>query len=301
MAEAPLYPQFKPVSLEDRGILGPRLWNYQPETSELTFTNLFIWQPHYGFHWSMFRDWVLVVALRDPLDAWALQPVGPPPRADVARLVLRWLAQQGSMAPRIERADRWFLQEVLPEGDFQREPQREHFDYVYFTRALVELSGNDYHAKRNHLNAFRQAYPSRYVPLTSHHARACLEVAEDWCAGRCEDDMGLLGEWEALVRALVHFDALALQGGLIAVQGEVRAFALGELLNARTAVIHIEKADPSIRGLYAAINQQFLEHAWAETTFVNREQDLGQPGLRKAKESYRPVRLVEKYRVWLAS
>ena len=81
------------------------------------------------------------------------------------------------------------------------------------------------------------------------------------------------------------------------VDGNLEAFTLGEKLNADTAVIHLEKANPEIRGLYAAINQSFLENAWQDTAWVNREQDLGEPGLRKAKLSYHPVGFVRKCRV----
>lgn len=300
MADLPIYPSFRPILLEDRDFLSPRLWNYQPETSELTFTNLFIWQPYYGFEWSVYRHWVFIISTRTAGDAWALQPLGPPPRLDISRMLLRWLRnERGAMAPRIERADRWFTRELQGEEDLAVEPTREQFDYLYQTKDLIELAGRDYHAKRNHINAFLQATRYTYAPLAASEARACLELADTWCAGRCEDDLGLLGEWEAVARSLVHFETLGVHGGMILIDGHVKAFSVGELLNGDTAVIHIEKADPSIRGLYPMINQQFLENAWSETTFVNREQDLGNPGLRRAKESYYPVRLVEKHRISL--
>jgi len=108
-----------------------------------------------------------------------------------------------------------------------------------------------------------------------------------------------MGEWQAVRLALQHFAELELAGGLILMDWRVEAFTLGELLNRDTAVVHIEKANPDIRGLYALINQQFCEQAWAATPFLNREQDLGEPGLRTAKLSYHPHRLVEKFRVKL--
>lgn len=108
-----------------------------------------------------------------------------------------------------------------------------------------------------------------------------------------------MGEWGAIEEALKNFIALEMQGGVILIEGEVEAFTLGELLNKDTAVVHIEKANPEIRGLYALINQQFCEQAWGKVPFINREQDLGEPGLRTAKLSYNPIRLVEKYRIRL--
>ena len=117
---------------------------------------------------------------------------------------------------------------------------------------------------------------------------------------RCECDLSLLGEWEAITAALANYQALELKGGVILVNDQVRAFSCGELLNKATAVIHLEKADPELRGLYAVINQQFCQQAWADVDFVNREQDLGEPGLRTAKMSYHPHHLVEKFRIRLA-
>ncbi len=92
---------------------------------------------------------------------------------------------------------------------------------------------------------------------------------------------------------------MKIEGGVIQLGGRVEAFTLGELLNLRTAVVHIEKANPDIRGLYSAINQQFCEHNWQNTALVNREQDLGEPTLRETKLSYQPDHLVEKFRIRL--
>jgi hypothetical protein len=105
----------------------------------------------------------------------------------------------------------------------------------------------------------------------------------------------LLAEDFAVHEALIHFEALGYQGGAILVNSVVEAFAMGEMLNQDTAVIHIEKANPDIPGLYAAINQLFSLNAWSRATYINREQDMGVEGLRKAKESYYPHHMVNKY------
>ena len=123
-----------------------------------------------------------------------------------------------------------------------------------------------------------------------------MEVAEKWCKiRRCEDDMNLLSESEAVRESLVHFPVLKIDGGVILIDGKVEAFTLGELLNDQTAVVHIEKANPENPGLYAMINQQFCENRWRDLLYINREQDLGEPGLRKAKLSYYPDHFVESF------
>jgi len=136
--------------------------------------------------------------------------------------------------------------------------------------------------------------------LKDEHLNDCLGLAETWCQlRRCEEDLNLLGEWKAVREAFAHLGTLKIQGGVILIEDKVEAFALGELLNDQTAVVHIEKANPEIPRLYAVINQQFCENNWHDVTYVNREQDLGEPGLRKAKLSYHPEHLVEKFRIRL--
>jgi hypothetical protein len=301
-APEPVFPRFKPLALADREIFRTILWDYQAETSELSFTNLFIWQSHYGYQWSRDRDWLLVVSATAGGEAWALPPVGPPPRVDLCRQVLAWLRDECGVAdPAIERADSRLAAELAGHPEFVVERVRDHFDYVYRTGDLINLAGGNYHAQRNHINSLARSYGFRYEPLGEEHLSACLYLCARWCqVKRCECDLSLLGEWEAITAALANYQALALQGGVILINDRVRAFSCGELLNQETAVIHLEKADPELRGLYAVINQQFCREAWADVPFVNREQDLGEAGLRTAKMSYHPHHLVEKFRIRLA-
>lgn len=299
-ASPPLFPRFKPLEISDREFLHPRLWDFQPRTSELTFTNLFVWRNHYGFEWSVLDERLVIVAASPespPRNVWALPPVGAAPRADAARRLLERLGEaHGPAAARIRRADRILAEELQPRPEFSISPARDDYDYVYLSRDLIELAGSRYHGKRNHIAQFIKAHDFTYEPFDAGHVPECLRLTEAWCAfKRCEDDLDLIGEHEAVQDALSHFTALGVSGGVIRVGGEIKAFTLGELLNARTAVIHVEKADPEIRGLYPVINREFCRRRWAGTPAVNREQDLGEPGLRKAKLSYHPDHLEEKF------
>jgi uncharacterized protein len=297
-----VFPRFKPLTLADRDVFRRILWDYQPETSELTFTNLFIWQSHYGYQWSLDRDRLLVVSTAAAGQAWALPPVGPPPRVDLCRQVLGWLRDACGVAdPAIERADPRLAAELAGHPGFVVEPARDHFDYVYHSEDLIRLPGGPYHAKRNHISRVVRSGRYRYEPLGVEHLAACLELSGRWCdIKKCDLDMSLMGEWAAIDAALANFQALALQGGVILFNDRVEAFSCGELLNGMTAVIHLEKANPEVGGLYAVINQEFCRQAWAGVEFINREQDLGEAGLRAAKLSYHPHHLVEKFRVRLA-
>jgi hypothetical protein len=296
----PVFPRFKPLGLEDRDLLRRRLRDYQPETSELTFTNLCMWQSHYGYQWSLDGDWLLVVSTA-PDRPYALPPLGPPPRVEVCRRVLGWLKDAaGVNEPALERADPRLAAELAGHPDFAVEPRRDHFDYLYRTADLIELPGGQYRAKRNRIHALERSHRCRYAPLRAEHLSACLDLSAKWCnIKRCDLDLSLRGEWAAIRVALANFQALQLQGGVILIDDRVEAFSCGELLNRQTAVIHLEKANPELRGLYAVINQRFCREAWAGVPFINREQDLGETGLRTAKLSYHPHRLVEKYHIRL--
>lgn len=302
MMTYPTFPEFKPLTLEDRDVLHPRLWDYQPEISELTFVNLYIWREHYDFIWSIHEDCLVVVANWDG-GPFALLPVGPASRADVTRDVLQWLRDtRGVAVPSIERADQRLVDELGDSDDFVIEPKREHFDYVYTSDSLGSLAGRKYSRKRNHINQFLKKYTFEYVPLTEALMLNCLALAEVWCEQRlCEDDISLLHEFRGIRDALDNFATLQIEGGAIVIGGKVQAFSLGELLNETTAVVHIEKGNPEFKGIYPMITRQFSAQRWqGNVDFINREQDLGDPGLRRAKESYYPDHLVEKFTVQLA-
>lgn len=303
MAEIPRFPDFKPVELADSSRIHNLLWEYQPEISELTFTNLFIWRIHHHFHWCMDDSYLLIICPASSSEiCFALPPIGHSPRGDISQKLLNWMRDEKKIEhPRIERADKRLVDEIKDFSDFIIESTRDHFDYVYSTDDLIKLAGRKYHAKRNHINRFMRYYTFRYKTMTPEIAHQCQAMADKWCAlKRCTDDMNLIGEREAVREALVHFEELQLKGGAIMIGENVEAFSVGELINSNMAVVHIEKANPEIPGLFTVINQQFCENALEQTPLVNREQDMGEPGLRQAKLSYNPFNLVEKFRITLA-
>jgi len=302
MKAVALFPEFRPIEIEDRAFLHERLWAYQPENSEMTFTNLFAWRNHYRFTWSLLEDRLIILASGANGDAYVMTPIGAPGRADTVRTLLAWLRdERGVRDPSIERADRRLVLELEGSPEFIVEPQRDHFDYVYKTENMIQLSGGDYRAKRNHINYFLRSYSHVYEPLNGAHKQECLDLMDCWCqVRRCEEDLNLFGEWGAIRETLAHFEQLQITGGVILIHDKVEAFTMGELLNRDTVVVHFEKANTETRGLYTMINQQFCEKEWQGIRYVNREQDLGEAGLREAKLSYNPDHFVEKYRIRLS-
>lgn len=295
----PKFPDFKPLGLDDREFINDILRGYGPGMSEMTFTNLFIWRGHYGFEWTVYKNWLLIVCREDANGSYAFQPVGPSSRKEAVIVLLEWLRSERNIEnPRIERADERCVAELNDMASLVIEPLRDHFDYVYCREDLVQLAGSKYRSKRNHINQLLRFYTFEYETMQEKHINDCLTLQEKWCRmNRCEDDLDLLSEDEAVREILTQYNVLNVQGAVILIEGIVKAFTVGERLNNDTIVIHIEKADPDIPGLYPLINQQFCKNMRDDTTYINREQDLGIDGLRKAKLSYYPDHFVEKYRI----
>lgn len=296
---------FQPVTLADKPIFDRYFRQRRYEGSECNFTYMFMWRKSYGIVWTVVDDYLCLLGRHDGL-IYALSPYG---AADPAR----WAAVLDKMRAWFEGQNRPFIMRGLSRegltlleqarpGVFQVTPERNAFDYVYNARDLIELSGAKYRNKRNHLNQFRKYCPDyAYQPLTADLVPQCIACEEEWCRQRdCDHEPGLAVEREAIMELLTNFGRLDYQGGVIMIAGKVVAFTLGERLNDDTAVIHVEKADPDIPGLYTAINQEFCRHAWQDMRFINREEDMGLPGLRKAKQSYHPVKMVERYQLTLS-
>jgi hypothetical protein len=288
----PDYPEFSPIRLEHQAEIAPLLAEEQPPSSELTFTNLYMWRHHYRFRVSKLSGTLLVLGQLPGSEPFFLPPVGQGSAA-----VCRRLLAGSKVARVIGRVPEGYLEHcgIRPE-EFRVAEEPDQADYVYRTRDLIDLEGRGYDGKRNHLRRFLETYRWVYRRLSAELVPECLRLAEDWCRVRvCPRQLGLEAERVAIWEALENFGRLGYVGGAILVEGRLEAFSLGEGLNRECSVIHIEKANPDLRGIYQAINQQFQEHELAGWEFVNREQDLGDAGLRRAKLSYHPHHLVRKF------
>ena len=191
------------------------------------------------------------------------------------------------------RAD---LEAILPE-QFTFTEDRDYADYIYLRSDLSTLKGKKFQAKRNHINRFRNTYPDyEYTPITPDRIQECLDLEAEWCkVNNCDQQEGTGNERRALIYALHNFETLGLTGGILHVNGKIVAFTFGMPINHETFGVHVEKADTSIEGAYAMINYEFANRIPEQYIYINREEDLGIEGLRKAKLSYQPVTILEKY------
>jgi hypothetical protein len=176
---------------------------------------------------------------------------------------------------------------------------RGHWDYIYSVDELVELKGNRYHKKKNLVNQFKKKYDYVYAPLGPDLIDHAKGMQEDWCTWRdCESSEILSAENSAIFRILRDWDLLeGTLGGALMMDQVMVAYTVAEALSDDTLLIHFEKGDIEYKGVYQAINQMFLTHSGKGFRFVNREQDLDDEGLRKAKLSYHPVDFQKKYHV----
>ena len=277
------------------------------ENSGYTFTNFFMWRKMRDYRWAIEDDVLYIFSSNEEIFA-AWQPICEPEKMqDAITKILRVAEEQrGDKKFMFVVVEKIFADELAryPHAKFNITAERDRFDYVYLAQDLINLSGRKFHGKKNHLNAFHKEYPdARYVSITEEIIPKCREELNSWYETHRRDnpdDVFICYEQAAIHEIFDHFDKFKLKGGAIMIDDKVVAFTFGERLNSDTAVVHVEKAAPDIRGVYAAINQNFVEHEWSDMIYINREEDMGVDGLRQAKESYRPVKLVEKFNATVA-
>ena len=294
---------FEYPSIEDRSWLRPILSDSGFMGSENAFGTLFLWSGSY--HSRVCRkDGFVFLSSGEHFHTYNFPFTEDPDRAgdlgDALRILIADAREKGhrfqmwGMTPRETK----LMEEALP-GTFEFTLDRDGSDYLYSPRDLIELSGRKFHGKRNHLARFNRQYQWTYEDVTPENLEPCREVAREWCRQNGCTENGLDKEACALRRAFDYFAELHLLGGLIRIDGKPVAFTIGEEINPKTFLLHFEKALPDYEGLYAAINHEFAAKNLSGYEYVNREEDMGLEGLRRAKLSYNPSLLLEKYRAVL--
>ena len=292
---------FREITLEDKQAVEACGAHYNYHLCERCFVDLFMWRSHYGTQ-ICFRDGFLLVKMT-PLDGGHdcyLAPIGEGDLGGALDALEADAAERGipfqlvSIAePMIER-----IEAVRPEKYSFSHDTEDGDDYIYLAEKLRTLSGKKLQSKRNLVNRFKTAYEGRwsYEDMTTENVKDAFGYHIRWCnQNGCAQNRDFQGETCAIVQALHNFSALALKGGLLRLDGEVIAFTFGCRATPDMYVVQIEKADHTIPGAYQMINQQFVLRNCDDVEYVNREEDLGIEGLRKAKKSYYPVMRGVKY------
>ena len=288
--------QFRRIALSDKVWIDELLSYSDFRGAEYCFTNLFIWESVFNSQIARFEDFILFTSGEGESRRYLL-PAG---RGDYSK-VLEILKQDAinNSAPfviiGIPQNMISIVKEVFPMAEIT--PIRNSFDYIYESEKLVSLAGKKLQPKRNLLARFKDLQDCSFEEIDSININECKVFTQKWCkeVGGCKDNHSLHSELCAVGVALKNFSDLKLWGGLIRYKGEVVAYSMGEALNSDTVIVHIEKATSSLKGVYQAINNEFVKRFALEHKYVNREDDAGDEGLRRAKESYYPVFMQEKY------
>ncbi|WP_019850310.1 DUF2156 domain-containing protein [Desulfitobacterium sp. PCE1] len=290
---------FKKVEISDKEWVKPLLRASDLSGCHQNFTNLFSWSETYHYQVAKVNDY-LVVKGRLEETYYYFYPAG---TGDVQPVLeeMKKDAQENNhefIVLGISLENMATLKEVYPEH-FEYEEMRDSFDYVYQAEKLASLAGRKLQAKRNHINRFIANTTWSFELITPENLAECWEMNLEWCRKNdCKDDEQLRAEYCAVKRNFDHFRNLELEGGLIRAEGKIVAFTMGERLNSDTYVVHVEKAFGEIQGAYQIINREFvrwIRETYPDIIYVNREEDMGYEGLRKAKLSYHPDKMEEKF------
>jgi hypothetical protein len=288
--QLPHYPDHRNLLLEDKPSLDALFRELQPRMSELTFAGLYLFRTAHTYRMCRLDDSVIILGKGYDGSPYSLPPLSGN-RVESARRLL-------ASGWELNGADEQLTATLAGSGTVTSVEDRDSFDYVYLRNDLAELPGNRYHKKKNRISYFTNRQEFIVEEYGDRHRDGCLALLDDWTRVHTSmTNSSLAQEVQATAEALEISRHLGLEGVVVLVAGEVRAFALGERLNATTSVCHFQKANPFLDGLYQLVDREFNRRLFTDCEYVNREQDLGETNLRKSKLSYHPVELVRKYRI----
>ncbi len=281
---------FHRIVPEDKEIYEKHYKAMYRQTSDTAFTTPYVWAP--SFHTELYaeEDLLCIQGKNKAGVPYYMMPAGTGDKAAFLKRLyerchdlsipfsLHWLSKEDTV----------LVEQTFP-GKLQITESRNSAEYVYETESLRTLAGKKLHAKRNHVNAFKAAYTYETADITAD----TVGIARQFVLAHCNSDE----EKIAMERLFDSYFHLALTGMLLYADGQLVAVTAGELINCDTALIHLEKADTNFTGAYPAVNQLFVENYFSQTKYINREEDMGIEGLRKAKLSYRPAYLLEKFTI----
>lgn len=292
---------FKDIEIDCKNILDKYFDLVDYEACEYCFTTLYMWKDLYNTKYYVEDDFAIVAGEYEN-KGFIILPLAKKENMNKAfNFIIKNFEKQHKQIhlKAINKEVVEYLQSVY--GDrFEYIEERNNFDYIYDGESLRTLAGRKNQKKRNHLNSFVKEYGDRveYKKLEEADFDECINLLKEWSKDK-DESIELDSEFKAIKRIFKNYeklkDTLKISG--IYIDSKLEAFSIGEMLNDNMAVIHVEKANADIRGLYPYINQQFLLNEFSDVEFVNREEDLGIEGLRKAKLSYHPVKFAEKYTV----
>lgn len=296
---------FKCLTLEDKEIIEKYIDKSKLDSYEYLFSSLYMWRKLNNIKYAVLDDVLIIEKNEEGKGTFYAQFFGY--KKDNLTSIIDELIKRN-----LEFTDRdylfgdvgdEFVDDLKKYTDFSIDLVEDIDDseYIYNTQDLIELKGKKYHSKKNHVNSFLKTYSYDIKTINNENVKSdCMDLLHKWHEEVAVTvDKEMLMEIDAikdLFRELHFFD---LNSIAIYVDGDLAGFAVGEKVNDRMAVIHVERGEIAYKGIYAFLNKQFLVESFQDTEFVNRQEDTGNEGLRKAKKSYHPEKMIKKYLVKL--
>ncbi len=289
----PDYPMADPIDMEMRTELQPLFFNLETGISEYTFAGLYLFRNKYNYRVSKLPNGEIVVFGSEYGAPFCMLPFGFTDTGIINDLLKTHHYFKGISGKDIEK-----LRIPLEKAGFCLLEDRDNFDYLYLRANLIALTGRKFHKKRNMVNAFISTYNYEEKYITPDNLEDALKVLKIWKANRIEKGLST-ADCNSAKEALLMMEDLDLTGCITYVDGVPAAYSLGESINqGKCFVVQFEKAIGDYKGIYQFINRSFASMIDDKHIYINREQDLGDPGLRQAKMSYRPDSFVTKYKIF---
>ena len=288
--------EFKVPEISDKKWVDEILSKTSQLGCEYTFGNMFCWYCAFKTLIGRYKDFFILKGVTEQGVFYGF-PVGTGDIYETIEVLRKDAKEQGNVLKFFNATP--YMIDILNKkykDEFKSFPKRERYDYIYNSSDLINLEGKKYHSKRNFINRFLRENPDWvYEDINKDNITECKDMHKKWKHLNGNTDKDTNGEEKcALKSAIDNYEELDLLGGLIRAKDEIVAFTIGEQLSDETFVIHFEKAFSNITGTYPMINNQFAKINLSKYKYINREEDIGEEGLRKAKLSYYPEILLEK-------
>jgi len=293
--------EFMPIKIEEKEIFDERLEGRDSLACEYCFTNFFIWRNTVDIQRCIVDNAIFVRGMYLG-KRFYFMPIAKKGFMDSS---INQLIEFEGPSLQILCGNDQNIAEVSADvlSKFSIIDDTSKNDYLHSSEDLRELKGKKFHQKRNHVSKFNNKYEYKFEEMTVEDYDECLKMDEEWQIFKQEsvpvtENQTMVKEEKALTCAFRYFEKLGLKGAVIKIDGKIEAFSIGEIPNKpnkKVGIVHFEKGNIEFDGIFQAMNQLFSQYAFADVEFINRQDDMGIPGLRKAKQSYNPITMVKKY------
>ena len=294
--------KFKNLDIEDKEIFYKYQKDYRFNTYEYSFVNLYLWRRYCNVQYTIIKDALIIKKTEEKIGSYFMEPIGYADEnlQEIISELLKIKETDKNINYLFRDVEEPFLQKLktIYGGNFLYFEDVKNFDYIYESQKMIDLTGEKLRKRRLQYNQFIESYD--YTVKDIHDEEVvedCLHLSREWFEAQKSTNRELKFELGGIRDVLINRDKINIDGIAVYVEDKIIAFTIGEKVNHRMAIIHTEKGDTAYKGIYPFINRTFAEKYLKDVTYINREEDLGIVGIKKAKEAYDPIKLEKKYYV----